>query len=75
MWIDTDQGSHFTATPPQRNAFQKEFPLFEFPYNLVLQGKTFSLRAVIAFQGDLTQDALEQCVTLQEVCMCLGDVQ
>ncbi len=47
MWIDTDLGSNST-----------EFPLSEFPSNLMLQGKRFTLRAVIAFRGGLTQDTL-----------------
>jgi len=47
MWIDTDLGSNST-----------EFPLCEFPSNLMLQRERFTLRAAIAFRGGLNQDAL-----------------
>ena len=53
MWIDTDLGSHSFTTPSQR-----EVALSEFPSRLLLQAKSLILRAVIAFQGGLTQDAL-----------------
>lgn len=39
-------------------ANQTEFPLNEFPSNLVLQGKSFTLRALIAFHGKMTTDGL-----------------
>lgn len=46
VWIDTDLAN------------QTEFPLNEFPSNLVLQGKSFTLRALIAFHGKMTTDGL-----------------
>ncbi len=47
LWIDTDLGSNSI-----------ELPLSDFPSNLMLQGERFTLRAVIAFKGGLSQDAL-----------------
>ncbi|CAM4307499.1 unnamed protein product [Leuciscus chuanchicus] len=63
MWIDTDLGSNST-----------EFPLSEFPSNLMLQGKIFTLRAVIAFRGGLTQDALGHYVAYCRRSPCVWEM-
>lgn len=63
MWIDTDLGSNST-----------EFPLCEFPSNLMLQGERFTLRAVIAFRGGLTQDALGHYVAYCKRSPCVWEM-
>ncbi len=63
LWIDTDLGSNSI-----------EFPLSEFPSNLMLQGERFTLRAVIAFKGGLTQDALGHYVAYCRRSPCVWEM-
>ena len=53
LWVDTDLMSASNSLQQKR-----EFPLSDFPSSLVLQNKTFTLRAVIAFRGTLCKNAL-----------------
>lgn len=56
----TQEESSGTALMSASNSLQqkREFPLSDFPSSLVLQNKTFTLRAVIAFRGTLCKNAL-----------------
>lgn len=63
LWIDTDLGSKST-----------ECPLCELPSNLMLQGQTFTLGAVIAFKGGLTQDALGHYVAYCRRSPCVWEM-
>lgn len=63
LWIDTDLGSNAT-----------EFPLCEFPSNMMLQGQRFTLRAVIAFTASLTQDALGHYVAYCRRSPCVWEM-
>ncbi len=63
LWIDTDLGSNSI-----------EFPLSEFPSNLMLQGERFTLRAVIALKGGLTQDALGHYVAYCRRSSCIWEM-
>ncbi|KAM3615328.1 uncharacterized protein V6R79_000278 [Siganus canaliculatus] len=63
MWIDTELGS---SCP--------EVVLLELPSSLVLQQKTFTLRAVIAFQRGLTLDALGHYVAYCRRAPCVWEM-
>ncbi|GAA6110413.1 uncharacterized [Tachysurus ichikawai] len=63
LWIDTDLGRNAT-----------EFPLCEFPSNMMLQGQRFTLRAIIAFRAGLTQDALGHYVAYCRKSPCVWEM-
>ncbi|CAL9701890.1 unnamed protein product [Knipowitschia caucasica] len=73
LWIDTDLGSQSTeSTAPKNN--QRGFPLCEFPSNLVLQEKTFTLRSIIAYQEGLTRDTLGHYVSYCKRAPCVWEM-
>ncbi|MED6243804.1 hypothetical protein ATANTOWER_027208 [Ataeniobius toweri] len=61
-WIDNDLAN------------TTQFPLSEFPPIVALQGKTFSLRGVIAFKGSLTKDGLGHYIAYCRRAPCVWEL-
>lgn len=60
LWIDTDLPN------------KEEVSLSECPVNLILQGKTFTLRALVSFQGSLSNGGLVHYLQ-QESSVCVWE--
>lgn len=74
LWLDTDLERCPPTNSTRSNTCQREFSLNEFTLNLILQGKKFILRAIIAFRGGMTPDTMGYYVSFCRRAHCVWEL-